>query len=257
MAQGVSVSPKGVRLMGYGDVDVEATIKRWLEIETRKIDTLINLQIECLTQECELSPVQIEKLQLARAGIVKKKIAAGQEQLRRFMIESELVEGELPSESKTVSTEKLLISGARKDVKDPRIVLFRTKFEQPLFEVSLWQGVLKSNLSEKQYAQYHANCVARNSMFLATALTSGISELDGAVCLTQKQRAEIETRLKGSLLSQVTVSFPTNSDEANKLVQPALSDRTAIDPVLTEQQRQALDEHTDSKSWVGVGWTAR
>lgn len=59
-AQGVSVSPKGVRLMGYGDVDVDATIERWLEIETRKIDTLVHLQIECLTQECELSPVQIE-----------------------------------------------------------------------------------------------------------------------------------------------------------------------------------------------------
>lgn len=94
-------------------------------------------------------------------------------------------------------------------------------------------------------------------MFLTTAIAAGIAEIDGAVCFTQKQRADIETKLKGSLLSLVTVSFPTNSDEANKLVQPALSDRTAIDPVLTEQQRQALDEYTDSKNWVGVGWTAK
>lgn len=173
------------------------------------------------------------------------------------MIESELVEGELPPENKTGSTEKMQISGAKKAAGDPRVVLFRTKFEKPLFEVSLWQGVLKSNLSEKQYAQYHANCVSRNSMFLTTAIAAGIAEIDGAVCFTQKQRAEIETKLKGSLLSQVTVSFPTNSDEANKLLQPALSDRTAIDPVLTEQQRQAFDEYTNSKNWGGVSLTTR
>ncbi len=51
IAQGVSVGPQGVKLMGYGDIDVEKTMKRWEETTTQRIDTLIDLQIECLTQQ--------------------------------------------------------------------------------------------------------------------------------------------------------------------------------------------------------------
>lgn len=111
IAQGVSVGPQGVKLMGYGDIDVEKTMKRWEETTTQRIDTLIDLQIEA--------------------------------------------------------------------------------------------------------------------------------------------------KLKDLLLSQVTVSFPTNADEATALVQPTLADRTLIDPVLTERQRNALDDYTNLKNWVGVGWKAR
>ena len=111
IAQGVSVGPQGVKLMGYGDIDVEKTMKRWEETTTQRIDTLIDLQIEA--------------------------------------------------------------------------------------------------------------------------------------------------KLKDLLLSQVTVSFPTNADEATALVQPTLADRTLIDPVLTERQRNALDDYTNLNNWVGVGWKAR
>jgi hypothetical protein len=100
IAQGVSVGPQGVKLMGYGDIDVDKTTERWEETTTQRIDALIDLQIECLTQQCGLTPTQVDKLQLAKTGIVKKKVASGLEQLRIFMIESELIEGDLPTESK-------------------------------------------------------------------------------------------------------------------------------------------------------------
>lgn len=257
IAQGVSVGPQGVKLMGYGDIDVEKTMERWDETTSQRIDALIDLQVECLTQQCALTPTQVDKLQLAKSGIVKRKVASGLEQLKRFMIESELIEGDLPTVSKMESADKLLISGARKDTDTPGVVLFRTTFEKPLFEQSLWQGVLKSNLSSQQFEQYVLNCRTRNSNFVETALDYGIAEIDGAVCLTEQQRTDIEAKLKDLLLSQVTVSFPTNADEATALVQPTLADRTLIDPVLSERQRNALDDYTNLKNWVGVGWKAR
>ncbi len=56
-------------------------------------------------------------------------------------------------------------------------------------------------------------------------------------------------KLKDLLLSQVTVSFPTNADEATALVQPTLADRTLIDPVLTERQRKRDRRVYEPKGW--------
>ncbi len=47
--------------------------------------------------------------------------------------------------------DELLITGARMDKDAPGVVLFRAQFKEPLFENSLWQGVLKSNLSDDQF----------------------------------------------------------------------------------------------------------
>ncbi len=63
-AQGVQVGPNGVRLVGFGDVDIEATVDRWAEIERERISTILDLRVELLVQECELTNPQVKKLRV-------------------------------------------------------------------------------------------------------------------------------------------------------------------------------------------------
>ena len=254
---GVNVGPAGVRLMGFGEIDVEATINQWTTTEKQRMESFLELQIDLLTLPCELTETQIDKLRLLSKGVVTRKLTSGEEQLKQFMMDSTLIPSEAANGEAPAPTDKLWVTGARKDNDRNDVVLFRTRFEKPLFEHSLWQGVLKANLTEDQFKKYENFCRDRNKNFVKSAVFSSLAEIDGLVCLTSTQREKIEELWLTKLYSQITVSFPTNLEEAINLTAPVIADPSWEDAVLSPHQKTTLAFKKDSNNWVGVGWVNR
>ncbi len=151
-AQGVSVGPAGVKLQDFGEVDVQTTIAHWARAEQSQITTYLNLQIDLLKQACQLTDAQTEKLRLLTKGVALRRIQSGEKQLKKFMIDSELIPNdEATPNAEIIPADKLLVSGARKDDTVQGLVLFRTRFSQPLFDGPLWQGVLKPTSPRRNF----------------------------------------------------------------------------------------------------------
>lgn len=256
-AQGVQVGPNGVRLVGFGDVDVDASIEHWTEIEGERIRTILDLRVELIRQECKLTDPQVEKLRLLIEGIVARKMSGGAEQLKKFMSDSRLVPKIAFNENSLNPKSELLVSGVHQDNGNPAVVVFRTQFKEPLFENSLWQGVLRSNLSDDQFALYEKSCLERNQRFVDAALSQALADLDEPTCLNSRQRELIKSEWHKAVASEVTIGYPTNMEEAVVLTHPAVSDRALITDILTEKQLLALDADLAKEQWQGVGWTAR
>jgi len=256
-AQGVQVGPNGVRLLDFGEVDAKATVDRWSENERKRLSTALDLRVELLIHDCRITDAQVGKFRLLIKGIVHRRVSSGAEQLAKFMRESELVP-EIKSDDRDFEPQdELLITGARLDKDFPGVVLFRTHFKEPLFEIPLWQDVLKSNLSETQYVQYERSCLERNQSLVSAALSQALAKLDELSCLNSAQHEMIKSEWQEAIAAKISIGYPTNLEEAFAITTPTVSDRTLVNKILTEKQLAALDIELEREHWRGVGWSTR
>lgn len=255
--QGVSVSPQGVKLQGFGDVDANATIEHWASEEQRRATEYLGLHIELLRDVCELSDDEVTKLQFAAKGVAVRRVNSGKQQLKRFMIESELIPHEDFESEPPAEADKLLISGAANNRDQPGLVVFQTQFAQSLLEHTLWQSVLKSTFPPQQFEAYEAFTRKRNLHFLATALASAVAHLDSQVCLSPEQRAKLIDNLQHELSRKVTLVFPSNLEQAGQMTLPIISDVEQLRPFLREDQVRRLVDVREAQNHRGVSWSSR
>ncbi len=255
--QGVAVSSEGIKLSGFDEVDLDATIEVWAKNELHQTTTYLELQLALLKDICELTEDQADKLRLLTKGIGSRRISSGKQQLKDFMTTSELVPADETPMEPSVAADKLMVSGAKKSHDQKRVVLFRTRFEQPLFDLPLWQGVIESTLTESQFAMYQTHCLDRNAQFLETAVMNALGELDSEVCLLKSQKDSIRETILAELGPLVTISHPENMDRASKMVELTLKKRERLRPVLSAKQFARLNYLDGQRNWGGVGWNAR
>lgn len=213
--QGVSVGRDGVKLSGFGDVDEQKTLEFWEQAEKASSLAHLKLQIDLIANVCELDEAETEKLTLAARRVVARRVASGKSQLKRFMISSGLVQGDLTQLPENEDENELYFTGAGSV--EEGIVYVRSEFEVEVVEEVFWRKMLASMLSETQVQRFENYQIQRNKELLRIAVDQKLVVLDQQVCLFPEQRAEVRKSVLDSLEQQVTWSTPNTSTEAAEL----------------------------------------
>lgn len=252
-AQGVSAGPRGVKLNGFGQVDLEKTVDFWSDLEQSKSTEMIQLHIELIQQVCQLSEAETNKLMLAAKGVVSRRLASGRAQLTEFIYESDLVDR--PTDALKNSKDyanKLRAFGAGK-VCDG-IVYLRTEFDTPVSEDPLWTNVLKSTLSDAQLETFQAFSIQRNASFLATAISLAITELDHDIFMSDGQKEELQEYFFELLRPQVTEVNPMTVTQARLIVRPEFEQIAQFENLIRSSQFERLKSLKQEQPRASVGW---
>lgn len=252
--EGVAVGRDGVTLSGFGEVDPDKTVQHWADREQTDIKTRLNLQIELLTDACELGEANVKKLRLAAQTITARRIAAGREQVMRFLYDSSLVtaDEELP-EARVRSRDDVWLPYGAGNLNNG-IVEFKGEFSTPLLEHPLWVKVLRSSLSDAQMKKYEDLRKQRNRALLSTAISMALSEMDQQIYLSEKQIRDIHAHALDSLGSEVTSKSPASLREANSMTRIMFRDADVFKPFLRSTQIERLQFIRDNKVRSSVGW---
>ena len=251
-AEGVTVGPDGVKLRGFGDVDLEKTVEYWATNAEQKITGELNLRIEMLTDVCDLKEREVKKLRLAVIAVAKRRLSSGKDQLTQFIYESELVDPEENHEH--VEFEDKLIPYRAKSL-DDGIVRFATRFERPLDQQPLWKKVLKNSLSEKQWARYEEHRRSRNRSILNVAVSAEIADLDDNLFFTETSRSELTETVMKELSTQITLDRPSNTKQAKEIVGPFFANIENFQDHLQPSQFQQLKTINREDNGGGIGWS--
>ena len=185
-AEGVSVGRDGVKLTGFGDVDADETVEHWSKRAEQDITTTLNLQIELLSEACELDDATVDKLRNAAKAVTARRIAAGRTQLRKFLYDSSLVSGDEAQDSRKPNAADVWRPYSAGNLRNG-IVEFKGEFSKPLLEHPLWAGVMRTSLSEQQMKRLNTFQEKRNTSLLSTAISISIAEMDQEIFLSDDQ----------------------------------------------------------------------
>lgn len=255
-SQGVSVGRDGVKLMGFGDVDVPKTLENWEERTRRHITSRINLQIELLETVCELEQPDIDKLRLAAQGVAARRLAAGRKQLELFIYDSGLAPRQQAEEDTPprTSNDRLIATGAGKTANG--VVEFKTAFEQPLMEHPLWLKMLQASLNSDQHQKYQDYCRGRNLKYLSTAITLAIADLNTAVFLSETQSQAIFNHTLERLGPGVDTLRPASIEQARTMTNPIFKESENFREFLRPSQMKRLEDLKADTPKTQVGWSA-
>ena len=252
-AEGVMVGRDGVKLNGFGNVDLDKTIAHWAENERQILGSELDLRIELLTNVCELKDREVNKLRLAAKAVVRRRMSSGKEQLTQFIYESGLVAPD--EELNHVDYEDKLVPFRAKSL-DNGLVHISTRFEQPLDQRPMWTKVLKNSLSESQWSKYQKHRITRNTGILKAAVSAGISDLDDSIFLTQADRSNLINSIVTDLSKTVTLDRPSNMKQANEIARSYIKQIENLKPHLRASQYARLEQLANEVKG-GVSWSVR
>lgn len=246
-AQGIGVSsgPNGVRLSGFGDVNLEKTVENWSKLQREEIQLRTELQIQQIRDTCGLSDNESKKVRLAVKGIISKRLAAGNEQIHEFALNSGLVEkdpdendgdeNEKVDEEKDYGPNRLKFYGARPMPEG--VVNLSCYFETPLSEHPLWVKTVQKTLSAEQFEKYEAMRIDRNQKLMNAAIDSWVAQLDSQVFLTSGQMEKVTEQVRSTMKKDVTLTTPVSLKQASMMVNKQFGmDYQSLGDLLNEQQ---------------------
>ncbi|MGB7346557.1 MAG: hypothetical protein WBD20_20215 [Pirellulaceae bacterium] len=252
--QGVQISPLGVKLTGFGQVDVEKTIEHWADSERAAITGEMNLQVELLKMVCDLDQSETDKLRGLVAVVATRRLLNGRKQLKEFIYASQLADRN-PDEPAMNEEFEDKLTPYRAGKGEEGVVKIAARFDRPLNEQPLWKKVLKSSLSPQQWGKYETHCRDRNLMFVAAAVTREIADLDSKVFLDSTQSGELRSKVMEALKTHVTLDRPSSISQAEVMSQPWFGDRENLKPFLRDSQLKHLEKIEQVKSMRGVSWS--
>lgn len=261
-AQGVSVG-RQIRLSGFPVPDLEKSGEEWATLQRKEFLTLLQLQIEMIDRDCDLTEAQVRKLRVATKGVLDRRIQTGLKRLNEFAVASELVplkEGQVVDNPRPDKVNQedgpdgLRIYGAKAVAED--VVLLFTKHPVSITDHPMWQSILEKTLTTEQLARYQNASKIRNSYLLKNAVGKWVSELNEQLYLSESQREKITSHVDDTLQKMVTPAFPDQVGKANKLVDQNFQDLDAtiervLSPKQVERWKQRKVRVAPSVSWGG------
>lgn len=252
-SQGVAVGPNGIKLPGFGEVDLEKTVEHWANLQREQIVGKMDLQIARIIAVCELDELEAKKFRIAAKGVISKRIAVGSQQIKEFAFESGLVQVKTEIEGTYASQDKLKFYGARQAADG--VVEFKSYFDLPLFEHPLWKNTLKKTLSPKRFERYKQHQLATNQRLFEIGIDSWIANLNSEVFLSADQIVQIKARIEELLNDSVTISSPATLKQAVHTVDKEFgTNAESLGELLNEQQTARRLFLLKPQQRVGVGW---
>ena len=260
-AQGVSVG-REIRLSGFPVPNMEKSGEEWAELQRKEFETLMNLQIDMIDRDCDLSEGQIRKLRVATKGVLDRRIQVGLKRLKEFAYASQLVpleEGQKIDNPRPDrfndedGPDALRIYGAK--AIDQDVVLFFTKHATSITDHPMWQQILNKTLNADQLERYQNASVVRNSYLLRNAVGKWVSDLNEQLYLSESQREKITKHVNETLSAKVTPSFPDQVEKADGLVDENFRDLDeTIEEVLTPKQVERWKDRRKDRVGPSVSW---
>jgi hypothetical protein len=180
------------------------------------------------------------------------RVRSGEDQVRRFLFKSGLVNGDASVRDPVDETNKLLIKGAGINQLKPSVAVFDTQFAHSLFDDSFWMKVLKSTLADAQLKKYERAIQVRRNGFLRTAVANAVARIDDLVFLSEQQQERLKIQAIDALQhdqKEATVDL----EKATAFVSTYFADDGHLSPILNESQL-ILNEANDARNIRGVSW---
>ena len=261
IAEGVSVGVNHVQLSGFPEPNLEKSGDAWVEQQHREFTTLMNLQIDMIHRDCNLTDQQIRKLRVAAKGIQERRIEIGLQRLGEFARASGLlpdnaddpapVRPDKPNEDD--GFDAMRIYGAKTMGRD--VVLFFTRHTTPITDHPKWQQILQRTLTKEQLNLYREASIQRHRRLLENSVRKWVSELDEQLYLSERQAEKIFQHVNDLLQKEVTASHPNQMTKAIKLVEEKNKSLDAtVEAILSAAQIERWKTRHDGRLRPTVSW---